>query len=190
MELLYSWLDIAAKVMQIITGAAAVFIAFIVYDHNRRRDKESIRERAWQNQQQLNLSVLSDISVLKASEFIIDGSIDHNFNDDDIRRALYTTFIHLNRINLLWSAWKSNILSKKELNNEVYPNLRLIVGNLMLTEYCLTRGYQKDFVDYVIKELPQVTQGIPKPEKVEDFITRLRKAHQPTSSSSDRSSTC
>lgn len=171
-------LDIIAKLMQIVTAVAAVSIGFIVYRHNRRKDKESVRERAWNAQQQLNFSALNNIGVLKASEFTIDGIIDHNLNDEDLRRALYVTFIQMNRIHLLWNGWRAEIFTREELDDEVRPTLQLIAGNPMLTNYCLTRGYDSKFVDFITEELNEVDKGNPKPECIEEFLPRLRKSYK------------
>ena len=174
------WLELIAKIMQIVTGISAVAIAVIVYNHNRRKDKESVRAQAWQAQQQINYSVIREINVLRASELTIDGAINPNSMDDDIRGAVYFTFVQLNRTHLLWSAWKSKILSEQELYDEIRPTLILIIGNPMITKYCLTRGYSKDFVEFLEGEISYVNQEIQKPQGIDEFIVNLRNAYNQT----------
>lgn len=169
-----SILEVLADVMQVVTGLAATAIAFIVFRHNRRTDKETLRERAWAAQQELNYISLANPEVLKAAEFTIDGEIKSDLSDEDLRRAIYATFIQLNRIHLLWNGYRSGIFRKTEIEDEIRPTLTLISGNRALLDYCLTRGYSKSFVEFATKEADTLSQLYGQPEESSVFIGNLR----------------
>ena len=176
METATIFLETLADVMQVITALAATAIAVFVYRHNRRTDKESLRDRAWASQQELNYIALANPEVLKAAEFTIDGNIGSELNDDDLRRAIYSTFVQLNRVHLLWNGYRSGILSKDELLDEIRPTLTLISGNKQLVSYCLTRGYSRAFHEFASKEVAELSKHYDQPESSREFIGRIRRS--------------
>lgn len=164
-----------ARVMQIVTGAAAIYIAYIVYTYNKRRDLEAIREKAWSSQQSLNSLILANRDVQKASEVSVSGVIDQNTTDEDIARATYCVFIQLNRVNLLWGGWRSKIIDRKVLDELARPTLWLYKGNEYLLRFCLSRGYSDDFVEYVNSELVIINaEKSTKPKPIKEFISEIR----------------
>lgn len=163
-----------ASIMQVVTGLAAVAIAFIVFKHNRRADKEALRERAWASQQELNYLSLSNPSVLKAAEFTISGRLDETIEDEDLLRAVYATFVQLNRIHLLWNGYRSGIFNLAEIEDEIRPTMTLISGNRDLLDYCLSRGYSKSFVEFASKEADGLTSFYSQPEDGNIFLKELR----------------
>ena len=171
-----SLLPIVSDIMQIVTGVAAAAIAIIVLRHNRRSDKEALRERAWASQQQLNYIALQNPEVMKAAEFTVRASTLNDMTDEDLRRAIYTTFIQLNGIHLLWNGSRSGILSPSEVEDEVRPTLTLISGNQQLLKYCLTRGYSEAYQSYVQAQILGVQTLGQLPEDSHEALSRLRKA--------------
>lgn len=171
--------EVAADLMQIATGFAAVAIAFIVFRHNRRTDKETLRERAWAAQQELNFIALANPDVMKAAEFTINGSLEEKLSDEDLLRAVYTTFVQINRIHLLWNGYKSGIFRKSEVEDEIRPTLTLISGNRELFDYCLSRGYSKEFRAFAMREADSITGAYIKPEEGSSFLKKLRSKISP-----------
>ena len=98
-------LDYISKIAPIFTAAFAVLIAYQVHKHNKRRDKEAIREKIWAMQQSFNLECVKNPDLVRCGEIIFVGDINRDDAESDISRAVYVTFIQLNRSRLLWDAW-------------------------------------------------------------------------------------
>lgn len=159
--------------MQIETGILAVFISILVFRFNVKKDKESLREKAWTSQQQLNLAVLANPQNLLATELTIEG-LNSTAETDSVQRAVYVTFIQLNRLNLFWRAWKSGVFTEEEAREEIQPTLRLIIGSEEMLNYCLSRGYPPAFVEYIQREARSVRNEIRKPNTLQSFIQSVQ----------------
>ncbi|MCB1340169.1 MAG: hypothetical protein KDK24_03700 [Pseudooceanicola sp.] len=167
-------IDELAKVMQVVTGIAALSIAYQVYLFNKRKDRESVRDRAWMAQQSLNALIIGSEDAQRASEFAVTGRIDHNTNDRDIGRAAYILFIQLNRINLIWGAWRSGVVERQVVDELVLPTLWLYRGSEVLMQFCLSRGYSKNFVDFVNDQLEKMKDRTDEPKGIKDLISEVR----------------
>jgi hypothetical protein len=140
------FLETMAKYSPIVTAASAVMIAFFVHRYNVRRDKEGIREKVWSAQQAFNMECIKNTDLVRAGEIIFVDLQGIKFSEEDFSRAIYVTFIQINRSKLIWNAWKSGIFSRKDMEEELGPIL-MLVRNEKIFNYCLTRGYSKAFSD-------------------------------------------
>ncbi|MEM1344116.1 MAG: hypothetical protein AAGI34_05985 [Pseudomonadota bacterium] len=167
-------LGLISKLMQIATGVAAIFIAFIVYKYNKKRGKETLVARSWSIQQQINLSVINNRDVLRAAEIIKCDCIDRNTTDEDLQRLIYIYFLYINRVKMMWDGWRSGLINRDELLDDVFPTITLIGGHKEIIDYCLTRGYSKEFRNFFLKELARVGDMNDKIIGSKQFIEKFR----------------
>ena len=166
-----------ANIMQVATGASLLLLTLLVYTHQRKNDKEVLRSRAWETQQQINYLAVEHPHALRASEILTSGKILPTTTRDDLKVAMYICFIQINRVHYLWRGWKSGLIGKRELLDEVRPTIRLLIGHQELFQYCLTRGYSKNFVAFMLKEQVEVEGSIGAPNDpdawADELLTRL-----------------
>ena len=162
--------------MQIVTGFAVISLTVIIYLHQRRNDKENLRGRAWETQQQINYMAIQNIDALKATDIKIRGNINETHTIDDLKRAVYVCFVQINRVNYMWRGWKSGLISKAELLDEAHPTMRLLLGFQEVVDYCLTRGYSKDFVDFMKDQYSVVESDYAQSEDIDDWARNLLKS--------------
>lgn len=167
-------LQTLSNIMQIVTGIAACSIAFIVYRHGKKKDKEELTERSWSAQQQLNLATINDDDIQVAYDVIVSGNTE-NVDDRILKKATFLTFILLNRIQLIWNGHKAGIFSKAELLKETIPTISLIVRNTDILNYCLTRGYDDEFSQFVKSQIPAANLRAEKIESIDKFLVDTRK---------------
>ena len=168
------WLEPLARIMQIATGISAVAIAIIVHRHNRTRDKESLRERSWHSQQQINLTCASNDQMMEAAEKFICENFVLDAEAAEFKRAAYIVFMYLNRIRLMWSGWKSGVISKNDMLDDVRPTISLFRNNPIIVRYCLTRGYSKEFSDFIIHAMSHSDHGGRTFLSAEEFLSDIK----------------
>ncbi len=166
-------LEETANLMQIATGFTLIALTLVVFFHQRKNDKETLRGRAWETQQKINYMALENEAVLRAAELTVSGNFDRIEGPDDLKRAMFMCFIQINRVNSLWRGWKSGLLGESELLDEARPTIRLLLGSLEIFNYCLTRGYSGDFAKFMEKERDYVIANIPQPESGDDWAAAL-----------------
>lgn len=142
-------------------GAILVWLTWITRNHQRMVDKEALRGRVREAQQQINFLAMHNITVQRAAELIAGGGITEKHTVEDVKRAMYLCFIQINRVHELWHGWQSKILDEPEMLIEVRPMLNLLLGEREIFNYCLTRGYPEDFVKFIIDESEYVLQKLP-----------------------------
>ncbi|PCI32730.1 MAG: hypothetical protein COB54_06440 [Alphaproteobacteria bacterium] len=170
-------LSIVANVMQIVMGISLICLSVIVYYHQKKNDKEALRHRAWDAQQQLNFMILSNNHIWRGSDLIIDGHTGSSpLTIEDVQGAVFISFIQINRIHSLWCGWQSGILKRHELLEELRPTLAIQLGIPEIFDYCLTRGYSESFVKFMIEEMKYVKENLPQPESTFVWATNYLKA--------------
>ena len=175
MDYLVFLFELLIKIAPLITGVSAMSIAIIVHRHNRLKDKEAIIDRSWRAQQQINLACAQSLDVAEAAEVLISGKFSgKNVTDQVMLRALYISFMYINRIYVVYSGYKSGIIKKKELDIEVTGTIKLIVNSEDLIKYCLSRGYPEDFVQFFLERFLEQQAEAETPRQASEFLKKVR----------------
>ena len=153
---------------EIVIGAGLLWLAWLTRSHQRKADKEVLRGHVREAQQQLNFMSLNNEALWRSAELAASGEMTVSPTDEgveqavtDVKRAMHICFIHINRIHDLWFGWQSEILTESDMLDEVRPILRLLLGERKILDYCLSRAYPNQFVEFIEKQSIYVLEQIP-----------------------------
>lgn len=173
---------------ELLIASGQLFIALligvltaIVYFYSRRRDKLEFFYNNWNKQQDINLGCLTNDLALSAVEDLVYGG-DAKVELEDARQ--YTlAFLHINKIQNNYEAYKGGILKKYEYENMSIPTLQLFARKKPLIHYLITqRGYSQDFQESVMDMLlPLQPYDVPTFEGEQDFSEYIASKDQQVS---------
>ena len=172
MEALYT----AAEIVKLLSSLAIPLVAYLVYDFNRRINRALVVTNSWNHAQQRNLLAAQNDAVLNAIELVNTGRTGGTLTPELLRKAIYLTFIDLNRLNVLWMAHEDGIFSSGQVEDEIKSSLSSLLGSKEILEHCLKRGYSSEFQQYIQKILPEVNRKIGVVDNHDMLIEKLLKA--------------
>lgn len=139
-----AWLDLLDVGGSLLAALVTLVISWQVHNYTRRKDKASVIQAMWEQQQEWNLTAAGSPAHARAIEQMTYGKRPRN--EEEWFALVACVFFFLNRINHVWDAAKQGIMNPAEFEEEVTPNLRLLAGQKTLVSKLLSeRGYDPEF---------------------------------------------
>jgi hypothetical protein len=138
------WAQLAQGFGSMLSVLVALYVAMLLHNYSRRRDRLEFMRQRWHEQQQINLALTSDMELLKIAEFITYG---RELRDTPkLSKKFYYLFLIINQIHHHYLSYQFGIYSRKEFRRYSLPTVSLIVREAPTIMYLVAeRGYSVEF---------------------------------------------
>jgi hypothetical protein len=98
------WAQVAQGFGAMLSVLVALYVALLLHNYTRRRDRLEFMRQRWHEQQEINLALTRDTELLKLAEFITYGR--ELADSPKLSKKFYYLFLIINQIHHLYLSYQ------------------------------------------------------------------------------------